>query len=467
MHDKEQLENAGRAAAAALASQGEWIHRRVERISFPSPEEPVYRRHVSVDFTIPEDLIPVQADAAEERYYVPLSLILKWPPLLRLDLRDALDKPIPFLTGKQNAILDRAVLVALARDALGGSPAPDIAQAIDAITEEKDTADAALRDLLPSSVEPDVLAELDEARQKLRNSQVFVGTAGGLRDSTFLWLRVSGKPGDREIVKFAYDIPMEGKVRPWSAASFGFRAFIANFDSPHIGSSSSYHLTISAPAPLKVIDTEIKLRKRPQIGGEASEEVVGDCCPANSPVKKAGLTMYTEPVGDQGRFYLQGNRDQCFGEAQVALIADNSLSRNGVLAASLIAALVTAYWIRLEQVLELNEAAVTLALVAPALLAYILVRPAQNEFARSFSTGIRRTLALAGFVPILGATAIVLSGGANSEVLCDVFGGLAFTAWTLALVLFFGLILPIGKRSLPLSSYMPTEDSEDSEKEEI
>jgi hypothetical protein len=45
-----------------------------------------------------------------------------------------------------------------------------------------------------------------------------------------------------EDCQVSYDIPMRGKVRPWSASSFGFRAFIANFDSPHIGSSSSYHL---------------------------------------------------------------------------------------------------------------------------------------------------------------------------------------------------------------------------------
>ena len=165
MHQREQLERAGRAAAGALARQGDWIHRRVEKISFPSPEEPIYRRHVSVDFTIPEKLIPVQPTAAPGRYYVPLSLVLKWPPLLRLDLRDALGNPVPFLTGEQNAVLDRSVLVALAENAVGAPLPNDIVRAIEAITKDSKAAEDALRTLLPSAIDARTLNQLDSARQ--------------------------------------------------------------------------------------------------------------------------------------------------------------------------------------------------------------------------------------------------------------------------------------------------------------
>jgi hypothetical protein len=458
MHDPEKLAEVGRAAAPALASQADWVHRRVERISFPSPEEPVYRRHVSVDFTIPSDLLPAQdSDESLGRYYVPLSLVLKWPPLLRLDLRDAVGCPIPFLTGAQNAALDGAVLEGLAEKAIGrNSLSGEIQAAIQMVTADREVADRGLRMLLPAPNETERLSALDADRKALRRDPVFVGAAGGLRDSTFLWLRVAGSPGDREIVKFAYDIPMEVRVGSWSAASFGFRAFIAEFDSPHIGSSSSYHLTISAPAPIKVVDSELRLHTAPEIAPETQRvsRPIGECSAATSPVKEDGRVMFTEPMGDQGRFYLTGERSGCVGEARVALIADKSLARSGSLAAFLIAALITAYAWRLPEILQLNEAAVTLALAAPALLAYLLVRPAPHEFARGFTAGIRRTLALSGLLPILGAAAIVLSGGEDSPALCTFFKALSSLAWLAAVILLIGALLPVGKRARPLSSYM-------------
>lgn len=459
MYSREKLAKVGNAAAPAVASQSDWIHRRVERISFPSPEEPVYRRHVSVDFTIPPDLLPVQEESGgAKRFYVPLSLVLKWPPLLRLDLRDAVGRPIPFLTGEQNAVLDAAVLKALAHKAIGSSLSPEIAAAIEKVAADRETAKEGLRALLPAPDETEQLSRLDDERKKLRMDPVFVGAAGGLRDSTFLWLRVVGAPGDREIVKFSYDIPMEVRVGPLSAASFGFRAFIAEFDSPHIGSSSSYHLTISAPAPIKVVDSQLRLQKGPDITtkGEQATSVVGECTAATSPIKKDGLVMYTEPMGDQGRFYLTGERSGSVGEARVALIADKGLARSGSFAAALIALLLTGYSSRLAAVLELNEAAVTLALAAPALLAYILVRPVQHQFARGFTVGTRGTLAFSGLLPMLGAAAIVLSGGDYSPGLRISFEVLSGLAWLAAAVLFLSFALPIGKRAKPLSSYIST-----------
>jgi hypothetical protein len=455
MHSREQLEEAGKTAAPVLRSQEQWIHRRVETISFPSPEEPVYRRHVSVDFTIP-DLAPVpHGSGGAQRYYVPLSFVRKWPPLLRLDLRNGKGEPIPFLTGSQNAALDGALLHAVAEEATTGSLDGKVKKEIEELTTERDEKAAeALRVLLPPLAGAEQVAKLKPQFKELRADMLFVGVAGGLRDSTFLWLRVEGEPGDREIVKFAYDIPMTVNVGLWSAASFGFRPFVADFGSPHIGSSSSYHLTISTPAPLRVVDTEIRLIKRQGPDQRATEasEVVASCSADSSRIDKEDLTIYTEPVGDQGRFYITGERSGCTGEAQVALIANKGLARSACLAATLIAALLSGYAIKLHNALEINEAAVTLALVAPALLAYLLVRPAQHEFVRSFTTGIRRTLGVSGLLPILGATAIVLSGGKDSLTLRDVFLGLVVAAWALVGVLSLSAILPIGDSARPFSS---------------
>lgn len=205
MHSPEKLAEVGRSATSAIATQSEWIHRRVERISFPSPEEPVYRRHVSVDFTIPPELVPAQKEPdGRGRFYVPLSLLLKWPPLLRLDLRDAVGHPIPLLTGAQNALLDAALLEALALKATGEPElSPELRTAIEMLTSDREMAKEGLRTLLPALDEAEQITSFDKERKSLRMDPVFVSIAGGLRDSTFLWLRVAGEAGDREIVKFS------------------------------------------------------------------------------------------------------------------------------------------------------------------------------------------------------------------------------------------------------------------------
>ena len=83
-------------------------------MTFPSPEARIYRRSVSIDFTIPK-IPPVPNSAAPmadppkspgqtdeqgtvARYYVPLSLLKKWPPVIRLDLRSNSGDPVPLLT---------------------------------------------------------------------------------------------------------------------------------------------------------------------------------------------------------------------------------------------------------------------------------------------------------------------------------------------------------------------------------
>src|SRR4051794_4689675 len=107
MRELDRLREVGNSAAVALASQNDWIHRRVETITFPFPDQPIYRRHISIDFSVPGGLKPVRdhppvaagTTPVAARYYVPLSLVRKWPPLPRLDLRDPEGRPIPFLTG--------------------------------------------------------------------------------------------------------------------------------------------------------------------------------------------------------------------------------------------------------------------------------------------------------------------------------------------------------------------------------
>jgi hypothetical protein len=131
---EEVLIRVGGSALDAFLRQAEWIHRRVERVTFPARNEPIIRRTVTIDFTIPDALRPtdpkLDGATSDGLFYVPLSVLRKWPPVLQLDLRNEQDEPIPLLTRSQNGIADKALLVALAQkvageEALGETDIPE------------------------------------------------------------------------------------------------------------------------------------------------------------------------------------------------------------------------------------------------------------------------------------------------------------------------------------------------------
>src|SRR4051794_436160 len=95
----------------AVANPLDWIHRRVESISFT--ERLTVQRRISVDFTIKEQFSPFIAGRDSEHpslYFLPIALLRKWPPLMQLDLRTAEGDPIPLLTTGKNREIDAAVL---------------------------------------------------------------------------------------------------------------------------------------------------------------------------------------------------------------------------------------------------------------------------------------------------------------------------------------------------------------------
>jgi hypothetical protein len=111
------------------------------------------------------------------------------------------------LTRGQNAIIDCALLTALAESA--GQRSSLVLDrgarvAIKGLTEANDrrVASGALLELIP----PEVLGTRTALQQALADDQLFVEMATGLRDHTLLWLRLEGDVGDRELVKFTYDV---------------------------------------------------------------------------------------------------------------------------------------------------------------------------------------------------------------------------------------------------------------------
>lgn len=265
MRDVDQLINVGTSAAEALISQDEWIHRRVESITFPFPSRPVYRRHVSVDFTIPSGLVPVappgngtKKDQARRHYYVPLSLIRRWPPLPTLNLRDPAGLPNPFLTAAQNAWLDSATMIGAAR-LINSSVSDELIREIAQIAagdtqEDRERGLQRVIEEIPASTSR---LPGDIAHRAIGTHPIFRAHAQALVTHTLLWLRVEGCPEERTIVKFSYEIPLESRLDNWSKRSFGLEPFLFEFTVPYLGATSSYHCNVVAPPPLEVVRAEM------------------------------------------------------------------------------------------------------------------------------------------------------------------------------------------------------------------
>jgi len=406
----DRLVAVGSSAATALVSQENWIHRRVESITFPFPDRPVYRRHVSIDFTIPAGLEPAARErgggrmtqdgrvdlgaSRPPRFYVPLSLVRRWPPLPSLDLRDAAGRSVPFLTARQNAVLDSVALqgVALLKTdrRIGEDQLTEVAE-IAALSSEA-ARKGALGCVLAPPSEADRSAEAEAHRELCRDAG-FCALARALVANTLLWLRVDGWPEDREIAKFSYDVPLEpNQFAEWSSASFGLEPFVFEFEVPHLGTTSSYHCNVVAPAPLEVVRAALALFEPSDENGESDldNQMRHDVDSTRPRPQSDYLDLYTGIAESQAKFYAAGNRTGLQGKLWVAVLIQSQGLLGGALGAALASSVILlSFTVLLCATVQLPEAAVGVLLVSPVVLGYMSVVP---RFSKVISPPILRRL---------------------------------------------------------------------------
>lgn len=448
MRLRKQLIAVGHSAAPLLRSEDEWVHRRVEAITFPFPDHLVYRRHISIDFSIPPGLCSIDESRPAHRplrFYVPLSILRKWPPLTSLDLRGEDGRPIPFLTSRQNQLLDAATLLRMAEETVekhGLTLSENEALNVVRIAQARGkAAERAFNAVCPPLSEDPVTP----VASALRSDKTFLGLAQALRLNTLLWLRTEGEEDDREIVKFAYDLPWGPGPSARDLASFALEPFVLQFDTPHAGSVGSYHLNMTIPPPLAAVNSELVLYDASHsvpLGMHINEATIKHKATPSNPIDEPyeGFRVQPEVQGSRAKFYVSGNRLGLNGRVFVVVEARiAAFLTAAALGATLLAGILLVFGLYNEEVLRHSEAAVAVLLVSPALLAYVL-RPAGHVLVAGLLAGLRSLAVLGGLWPVIGATLVVVLKSASSLGKALIILGIleALTAGA--------LVLPLGLR---------------------
>ncbi|MFZ1924868.1 MAG: hypothetical protein WAU42_01875 [Solirubrobacteraceae bacterium] len=280
------------------------------------------------------------------------------------------------------------------------------------------------------------------AFEVLRTDRTFLALARTLCDQTILWLRTEGEVEDREIVKFAYDLPWAGGQDHFGLASFGLAPFIFEFATPHVGATGSYHLHLETPAPLQALTAELVLFDRSDRGdfdeAIAPERVRYKATPGHR-VQAADddFEAFADASGPSAKFYVSGNRVGLEGRVYVSVkLQVGGFLRSASLGCLLIAAVIGTFAWKHHLAMKNNNSAVAVLVIVPALLAYLL-RPSEHVLVSGLLAGLRRLVILGGVWPLLAAVLTVVV--ADGQVLQWSLGGLA----VLEALTGFALVAPL------------------------
>jgi hypothetical protein len=443
----------------ALRDTAPWLHRRVERIT--TTDRTLVRRHVSVDFSIPQRLKPFRADGQGTRnvYFVPVALLRKWPPLMDFDLRSEDGSSLPLLTSRTNREVDVAALTALA-------PEGDERKCLTTLLH-----DVATSDSIEAARAVDAIGEFLRSRQEKMSTEHRVAwartlrVAGSLVSSSILWARVEGYPGSRHVIKFAYTdpAPRELRLERRLFAAFSLMPRRALFELPNLGERGSYHLEIEAPRDLAIYNAQLVLRDFPpepqsprpsrwirslptvaagrlslavrQKASELFGTVKGDSQDEHARFlqePKSGKA-YTWNTRERSYFYIVDSQDQ-YGVATVDLgIGDRSLLTSAWRASIVMTLLLAFLWQARSEVASHADFAVALLAIFPPLLMVIVVRSGEHPMMRQLMSGVRTLVITNALLPVLDAVILIgrkvpTAGNVQLPFLITFIVGAAITA---------------------------------------
>lgn len=418
----------------------EWVHRRVEAISFTSPD--TNRRRVSIDFTLPDEI--------EEQFgyldpsalcLTPLTLLRK-RPLTNFDFKDETGRALPLITKQHNAVLSGALLSGLAASsaplgfqrAFGQSPPPDLDYVFHEIAisqgDERDIAKSLL-----SGVQADGAS--NAWAEHLVRDENFLWIAESLAMNYLVMVPLDPSPGRRRILKLAYDEsavsdvraplkrgPFRDFARDVSGTFLGLpinasrrsrlrrtglrRALGLEADGRFVaaagaGYGSSYHLEFVAPEGLNIT--------RGFIGSEGEEKSL-----AGAAVMVSGRRTHLYASPDPSRRFGA----KYFGYVDLRPDSSTLVRASALLAIFTTLLLLFVLW-KWETMVEDSDALPSLLLVVPAGLAAVIVRPGEESLTTGMLVGTRLAVGFVGLCSF--ASAAVIVGGhtckAGSAKACE------------------------------------------------
>jgi hypothetical protein len=400
----------GAMTARLIFPWDQWIHRRVDRVTFS--DEDALCRDVSVDFTIPYWFHHMRRTPQQQRrrQLVPLGFLRKGAQI-NFTLQDRNYASLPLLSAPQNAQVAEAVLRYLAERALNGSvPHQIIADMSSVVRERPEEAEGAYRSLFTAR-DP-----VSQQRAALATDRMFANTAVLFRDSFLALSMISLARHERAVVHFSLEEQLfnVGGVRQVLGQVLGSpRIVTVGVSSPN--EAASYHLEIEAPDGLMITEAVSFQHTRggPTIKRNQSASVL----------RRAHCHFsYVPPRSSAGAYIsLQPRRSTVIRAATLTAL---------LTLASTIA--IGARFAHIES--EDNAAAAALLLAVTGIVGLIVVRSNENEMATTLLFPLRVLAVIPAMLGVLAAIIVVVDPAPVIGYVCLGLIAALITVITLLLV---------------------------------
>ena len=362
----ERASDIAAAATSLLRHQGAWRHRRVETLTVLSHEQ--VRRHVSVDFTVPEQHRESLRLSERDEFLVPLAWLVK-RPLVHFDLRNEEGHSIPLLTADQNAAIDRELLYTVLDEDLSGQDVDDGVHEAAILA-----AGPVIEAVVGVGAQPGDVERL-EREHGLDPLTEFQTMVADLSRSFVLWAVVRGVDR-RRVFKFAHDEPYA--LRPGLAYVY---------DAPGSAEAASYHAEVAVPSDLKARTTRLW-------DAETGAVLATGARDADRPA----LYVTTDPARPPGRAEVVvdfgAERGRFLGPAAIV--------------ASVITLLVALPWLfaDLEALAGSSGPAIGLVLSTSAVFSVLVLRTDEHPLLRRLLVGYRLALVASTLAALFAAAAL-------------------------------------------------------------
>jgi hypothetical protein len=415
----------GATVLRLLRKRDEWIHRRVESVSVSDPV--VTERRVSVDFTLGPGMPVGMSGDGEEVHFVPLTFMRK-EPMVKFSLMDESGRAMPILTYHQNSAVSLSVLVvlgeALARPSEGGIPKgafpmpEDVIQDLKAVVAgDPRQPDQARKRIENQQCRSQMSAESILWREFLAADPEFMKAVNLFSNLFLLVVPLVGEVGVRRILKYSFEehgdqpkLKLPRLIRPlvrawarviagkpsegiryrswivWLARGIGWWPMASRIRTPLMGEAGMYHFEVEAAEGLQITLAQLWTNpKRDEDGNVIGPKLVDQCATSRQRVH-----LYSR-VNESG-FVDVAARPRGF-----------TIVRTGLMASVLSVVVLGVVCFFADPLLENVGAAISVLLLAPAVLAAYIARPIAQPATNEAVFGLRMLATFSGVWPLLAA----------------------------------------------------------------